>query len=271
MSTRTLSTMAQLKTVALFISDLHLQQSHRKTTQAFFDFLKSQAQQTTQLYLLGDVFEYWAGDDDMDDPYHRPIIEAIRTVSDAGVQVFWMAGNRDFLAGQALMSELGATSIPDPYIANIAGLSLTLTHGDAQCTNDLKYMEFRNMVRQPEWQAQFLALPLVKRKEIIAGLRSDSHTEQKMKDDSHLDVELSTIARLFEQTGTSLMIHGHTHRPARHEALAADGSRLVRYVLPDWDYDAHPARGGWVAVLSDGAIQRYRADGNEEECQKIAR
>ena len=244
-------------TAALFISDLHLQEAQPAITAAFLAFLLQQVPQTQQLYLLGDLFEYWAGDDDLDDPYHRTIIRAIRQVSDAGVAVFWIAGNRDFLVGARFAEAAGLTLLPELHVTDIAGLRVVLLHGDAQCTEDIKYMEFRAMVRQPAWQAQFTAMPLAQRKAIIAGMRESSRQEHGTKSYDIMDVTPQAIADVFAQSGASIMIHGHTHRPALHE----NGAQR-RYVLPDWEPQASPPRGGWIAIGTDGAITRHALDGS---------
>lgn len=253
---------AQPDPVALFISDLHLQASHPRTTQAFLEFLKCHAMHAQQLYLLGDLFEYWAGDDDLDAPHIKTVVDAIRQVSDAGIKVFWIAGNRDFLVGEDFSAATGATILPDPFVATIAGRQMVLTHGDAQCTDDVAYMAFRNQVRQPAWQQQFLAQPLSQRKAIIDGMRNASRAAQQSKSMEIMDVNAAEIAALFQASGTSLMIHGHTHRPARHEYQDSDGMQ-VRYVLPDWECDSEPARGGWIAIGLDGAIKCFKLDGIE--------
>lgn len=249
--------------LALFISDLHLQQSHPKTTQAFFDFLQQHAVHARQLYLLGDLFEYWAGDDDMAMPYHQQIIQALRAVSKAGVKLFWIAGNRDFLVGAKFAHAIDATLLPDPFITTIGKLRITLSHGDALCTDDVAYMAFRAQVRDPNWQRNFLALPLTERKAIIGNLRQNSQQAQRMKSAEIMDVHPDAVAALWGQTGTTLMIHGHTHRPARHETQQGN-STYVRYVLPDWEYDANTAspRGGWIGIDDDGSIKQFGFDGN---------
>lgn len=215
-----------------------------------------------QLYLLGDVFEYWAGDDDIAAPYNRQVVDAIRQVSDSGVKVFWMAGNRDFLVGADFARATGATILPDPFVATLAGQRLVLAHGDAQCTDDVPYMAFRAQVRQTDWQEQFLAMPLAQRKAIIDGMRNESRAAQRAKSCEIMDVNAGAIAALFDSSGTSLMIHGHTHRPARHEYGKGNAGR-VRYVLPDWDCEGELARGGWIALEADGAIKRCDVAGAE--------
>ena len=241
---------------ALFISDLHLQAAQPAITAAFHDFLERHARHAPQLYLLGDLFEYWAGDDDISDPFNQHIIAALRRVSDAGTAIYWIAGNRDFLVGADFAAAAGATLLPEVYVTEIGGQRLVLVHGDAQCTEDVKYMEFRAMVRQPAWQQQFLAMPLAQRKAIIAGMRENSRKDQGTKAYEIMDVTPQAIADLFAQTDTRVMIHGHTHRPALH--LVGD---TRRYVLPDWEPAATPPRGGWIAIDGAGVITRHGLDG----------
>lgn len=260
MSLTSPSNPVQPNPVALFISDLHLQQDHTQTTAAFLEFLQQHAIHASVLYILGDLFEYWAGDDDIDTPYHQQIVEALKSLSKAGVQIFWIEGNRDFLVSDAFLTATGATALADPCIVSVAGKSIILTHGDAYCTDDLSYMEFRQKVRDPAWKRQFLAMPLQERKKIIAALRTGSRAEQREKDYAVLDVNQDAIKALFSQLDASIMIHGHTHRPARHVSHAP--SALVRYVLPDWDYDDQPTRGGHIAIFPDGSISQYLEDGS---------
>ena len=249
---------AQPATVALFISDLHLQASMPHTAKAFFSFLRDHARGTRQLYLLGDIFEYWAGDDDLD-PFNRQVIDALRAVSDGGVEVFWISGNRDFLVGAKFAEAGGIALLPDPFVADIAGQKIVLTHGDALCTDDAGYMAFRTQVRAPQWQQEFLARPLEQRKAIIAGLRQGSREAQRDKADYIMDVNAAAVAALFDASDTSIMIHGHTHRPACHR-IESNGAHRLRYVLPDWDCDAQEQRGGWIAVTPDGKIERVGLD-----------
>ena len=241
----------------LLISDLHLQPERAALTEAFLRFLDERALKARQLYLLGDLFEYWAGDDDLSAPFHQQIVAALRRVSDAGVQLFWIAGNRDFLVGSGFAEACGLTLLPETWVIEAGGQRIALLHGDAQCTADVKYMEFRAQVRQPAWQQQFLSMPLAQRKQIIAGLREKSKEGHADKSYEIMDVTPAAIADVFAQTGTSIMIHGHTHRPALH---VVDGKR--RYVLPDWEPESTPPRGGWIAIADDGAITRHALDGS---------
>ena len=245
-----------VRTLALFISDLHLQSAQPHTSAAFYAFLQERAMAADALFILGDLFEYWAGDDDLTDPFHHIIAEAIRAVSDAGVRVYWIAGNRDFLVGTGFAEAAGLRLLAEPHVAHIGGHRITLVHGDAQCTDDLNYIAFRQQVRDPVWQAQFLALPLAQRKAIIAGMREGSKTAHSAKSYELMDVTQGAIDALYAATASDIIIHGHTHRPALH---LAGGKR--RYVLPDWEPDAEPARGGWISITSDGAITRFDLDG----------
>jgi UDP-2,3-diacylglucosamine hydrolase len=251
---------AQSEPIALFVSDVHLQPSLSRTTQAFLDFLGLWASKVQQLYLLGDLFEYWAGDDDIVTPYNAKIANAIRAVSEAGVAVHWIGGNRDFLIGQGMAHATGMMLLPEPHVATIANQHIVLVHGDAQCTDDHAYMAFREKVRRPAWQQEFLALPLAQRKAIIDGMRSGSRDAQRTKSYEIMDVNVTAITSLFDTTNATTMIHGHTHRPAMHEYQSGAQTR-TRYVLPDWECDIEPARGGWLALNADGTFQRYRFDG----------
>jgi len=255
---------AQSETVALFVSDVHLQPTLPCTTQAFLDFLQQHAMKTRQLYLLGDLFEYWAGDDDLCNPYNKQIADAIHAVSTSGTLIFWIAGNRDFLIGSDFAKATGMTLLPDPYVADIGGQRILLAHGDAQCTDDLAYMSFRAQVRQFDWQKQFLAMPLIQRKAIIDGMRTGSREAQRNKSSEIMDVNPDAIASLFDKSGTTVMIHGHTHRPATHDYQMINGKKRVRHVLPDWDFDCEDPRGGWLAMHADGSIRRHAPDGGSE-------
>lgn len=234
---------------ALFISDLHLQVSHPRTVDAFLAFLTERALHAERLYLLGDIFEYWAGDDDIDDPFNQHIVSAIRAVADAGTAVYWMAGNRDFLVGEAFAHAAGLSLLQEPHVIEAGARRVALVHGDAECTLDTRYMAFRAQVRQPAWQAHFLGMPLAQRKAIIAGLREGSREAHTEKSVETMDVTPDAVDALFATTGADVIIHGHTHRPAVHE----HGDKL-RYVLSDWELDTEPARGGWIALHTDGSI-----------------
>ncbi len=245
--------------VALFISDLHLQEDMPRTAAAFFSFLAKHASGVAQLYLLGDIFEYWAGDDDLS-PFNMRVIDALHALAHDGTEIFWIAGNRDFLAGSTFASMAGLTILPDPFVLQHPSGSLVLTHGDAMCTDDIGYMQFRAQVRQKSWQDTFLAQSLDQRKAIIAGLRQGSREAQLGKADYIMDVNQAAVAALFSATSTRTMIHGHTHRPARHQ-FDDGGVRTLRYVLPDWDCDCAIPRGGWIALDENRGLARINFDG----------
>ena len=241
---------AQPETVALFVSDLHLSPAMPKTAAAFFRFLDEVAVNTRQLYLLGDIFEHWAGDDDIEDPFNRKVVDALRALTDKGVKLYWIAGNRDFLAGEGFAQATGVSLLPDPTVADIAGQRVLLLHGDAQCIDDRDYMAFRAQVRNPDWQRAFLSKPLSERKAIIEGMREGSRDAQREKSMAIMDVNPDAIAKLFELHRVDLMIHGHTHRPAAHETDAG-----IRHVLPDWDCDGATIRGGWISIDNSGQLE----------------
>lgn len=261
------SNKAQSEAIALFVSDVHLQPSLPRTTQAFLDFLAHHATQTKQLYILGDLFEYWAGDDDLAEPYHQRICSALRAVSNTGVAVFWIAGNRDFLVGESFAKAAGITLLQDPFVVELADQRIVLTHGDAQCTDDHAYMAFRAQVRQVEWQRNFLAMPLTQRKAIIDGMRSGSREAQRSKSYDIMDVNPAAISALFDESNAVIMIHGHTHRPATHR-YDTMGKIRIRHVLPDWDCDAISPRGGWLSLQADGTFRRFEFNGVENKASE---
>ncbi|MDP9107748.1 MAG: UDP-2,3-diacylglucosamine diphosphatase [Pseudomonadota bacterium] len=247
--------------LALFVSDVHLQERMPATTAAFLRFLTQHAPGTANLFVLGDLFEYWAGDDDLDTPLHRNVLDALRALSDAGTALHWVAGNRDFLVGQEFAHAAGMTRLPDGSVVRLGTQSIVLAHGDAQCTDDVAYMKFRHEVRSPEWQQTFLAMPLSQRKAIIDNLRLQSRDAQRGKSADIMDVNPAAIEALFEASGCALMVHGHTHRPATHVTRDRTGQLRTRYVLPDWDVDAAPQRGGWLTLCGDGRMHSYGIDG----------
>ena len=223
---------------AMFLSDVHLSAAHPKTVRAFLDFLETQVEgRSERLFILGDLFEYWAGDDDLDAPFNRAIVDALRTIADDGIQLFFIAGNRDFLIGERFADAARVMLLPDPYRVEIGATSLLLSHGDAMCTDDVDYQRFRAMVRDAAWRRAFLTRPLDERRAIIADMRMKSEDAKRSKSAEIMDVNAAAVARLFETSGELRLIHGHTHRPAHH-IVDVDARRCERWVLPDWDADA---------------------------------
>lgn len=221
----------------LLISDLHLCASRPHTTRLLLDFLGGPAREAQTLYILGDLFEYWAGDDDLPDPHHQQVCQAFKALADSGTQVAVMHGNRDFLLAQAFAQAAGATLLADPYLTQICGHSALLTHGDTLCTDDIAYQAFRRQVRAPDWQQAFLAQPLAARKAQIEGLRLRSEAEKSGKSEAIMDVNAEAVLQLLRSHGhPQWLIHGHTHRPGRHEIDDA-GKTSTRWVLGDW-YDS---------------------------------
>jgi UDP-2,3-diacylglucosamine hydrolase len=218
--------------VILFISDLHLCSSRPETCRIFFDFLAGPARRADALYILGDLFEYWAGDDDIDDPFNAGIVEALRTCA-AHVPVQLMHGNRDFLLGDRFARTAAVQLIEDPIRIDCGGTQTLLTHGDALCTDDADYMRFRAEVRSQRWIDAFLATALPERKAKIEALRRESEAEKKRKPSEIMDVNANAVTTLLREHGYPRLIHGHTHRPANHEHLV-DAHRCERWVLADW-------------------------------------
>lgn len=219
---------------SLFISDLHLCSSRPAITRQFVDFLQTTAGRAEALYILGDLFEYWAGDDDLHDIHHQDIITALNKLTRTGTQVFFMHGNRDFLLGEAFSRVAGITLLTDPTLITLYGRRALLSHGDELCTDDVAYQAFRRQVREPAWQQQFLAQPLATRKAQIEALRQRSEQEKSHKAENIMDVNADAVKALLRQYDyPELLIHGHTHRPARHE-IEVDGHCCERWVLGDW-------------------------------------
>ena len=216
----------------LFISDLHLCPSRPEIGRTFVDFLTGAARQADALYILGDLFEYWAGDDDLADAFNSTIVEALRTCA-AHVPVHLMHGNRDFLLGATFAMAAAVRLIDDPLVINCGGVPTLLTHGDALCTDDIAYMRYRAEVRSKAWIDAFLETPLPERKARIEALRRESEAEKKRKPPEIMDVNNGAVEVLLRGHGCPRLIHGHTHRPARHEHLV-DGRRCERWVLADW-------------------------------------
>lgn len=218
----------------LFISDLHLCVSRPHITGLLLKFLQGPAREARALYVLGDLFEYWAGDDDLADPYHAQICTAFKQLADSGVPVALIHGNRDFLLGEAFAHASGMAILTDPTLLEMHGRRVLLTHGDELCTDDVEYQKFRVQVRDSRWQEAFMAQPLAARKAQIEALRMRSESEKSHKSEAIMDVNAEAVIALVEHFDhPDLLIHGHTHRPGVHEILV-DGKRTERHVLADW-------------------------------------
>ena len=217
----------------LFISDLHLSAREAGTTRLFLDFLAGPARDAAALYILGDLFDYWLGDDALQLPYEQHVAGAIADLSGRGTAVHFMAGNRDFLVGQELLAATGMTGLTDPTTCDIAGTKTLLMHGDTLCTDDVAYTAFRDQVRQPEWQQRFLGQPLLLRQQQAEALRAQSEGAKQEKTEELMDVNADAVAAAFRQYGAGAMIHGHVHRQGVHE-LVIDGRPCRRWVLGAW-------------------------------------
>jgi UDP-2,3-diacylglucosamine hydrolase len=219
----------------LFVSDLHLSPERPQTTQIFENFSRHTASRAEALYILGDLFEYWAGDDDLADPHHAVVANILAELSRSGTAVFFMHGNRDFLIARDFALAAHARLIPDPTLIDLYGTPTLLMHGDTLCTSDSAYLAFRAKVRQSAWQTEFLAHPLAQRKAEIEALRQRSETDKQLKSIVEMDVHPDAVAAVLREYGYPRLIHGHTHRPARH-LHRVDGQDCERWVLDSW-YD----------------------------------
>ncbi len=215
-----------------FIADLHLHPSRPAIIQLFIQFLEQIDRDTEALYILGDLFEAWIGDDD-DAPCWVPVIDAIAAVSQRGIPVYLMHGNRDFLMGDTLASRCKATLLPEGHTLELYGKKTVLLHGDSLCTDDHAYQAFRQEVRDPVWQKAFLGKSLDERKTIARQLRETSQQANQEKADDIMDVNQAAVENCLREHGTLQMIHGHTHRPAIHR-INLGGKSALRMVVGDW-------------------------------------
>ena len=222
-----------------FISDLHLDESRPKTTRLFQTFIKQIIKENvndTEIYILGDLFESWIGDD-YDNPFHDEIKLLLTSMSNSGIKVFFLFGNRDFLIGETFLSETGIELLDDPALLTINEKRVLITHGDQMCLDDHDYQNFRAMVRNPKWQQEFLSFPISKRLKIAGEAKDASKQSKQEKVIEIMDVNEKAVAAIFNEHQIDLMIHGHTHRPMKHE-IVLDGKAYYRYVLGDWAKDS---------------------------------
>jgi len=217
----------------LFISDLHLTVERPQANQQFFDFLKRVAPAAAALYILGDLFEYWVGDDDTADPLNMQVAAALAVLAKTGTAVHFLHGNRDFLVGQDFAARSRAHLMADPTVIDLHGTRTLLMHGDTLCTDDVDYQRQRAIYRNPQMQAQLLNLPLTVRHQKARELRAQSEASKSNKAAEIMDVSTATVEQVLREHGYPRLIHGHTHRPARHEH-AVDGCICERWVLGDW-------------------------------------
>ncbi len=225
----------------LIISDLHLSAKHSESAQLFMRFTQSIAPGADALYILGDLFEYWAGDDDLDEAFNCQVAQALKSLSATGTRLYFMHGNRDFLIADKFASACAATLLPDPVLLNLYGVPTLISHGDLLCTDDTDYQAYRKQVHDPAWQQQFLALPLAQRKSFIAQLRMRSENEKQHKSSEIMDVNDTAVAELLRSHGYPRLIHGHTHRPGL-SLHNLDGHTCERWVLGDWDNNPNALR-----------------------------
>ena len=229
----------------LFISDLHLQAERPEIGEQFLTFLGGDARQADALYILGDLFEVWLGDDDPN-PYYTRMKSALREVVDAGVSTFFMHGNRDFLVGETFARETGVSILSDPVLVNLHGASVLLSHGDVFCTDDIQYQQLRAMTRDPQWQADFREKSIEDRTAIAVEVRQQSLEYGKNLDEEIADVNNDAIVEVLRKYDAEILLHGHTHRPAVHKLDL--GERIAtRIVLGDW--------------FEQGSVVRWDVDG----------
>jgi len=233
--------------VILLISDLHLEEQRPDITRAFLALLDGRARAAESLYILGDFFEAWIGDDAMS-PFQLSICNALRALSDGGTQVFLMHGNRDFMVGKAFCKAAGCTLLKDPSVVQLNGEPVLLMHGDSLCTRDEAYMRMRRYLRNPLTLWVLRHLPLGTRHKLARKLRNESRAQTRMKANDIVDVTPEEIPRIMAQYGVRTLIHGHTHRPAIHK-LQVGNDAAKRIVLGDWD------RQGWALQVDEQGFQ----------------
>ncbi|MGA6097175.1 UDP-2,3-diacylglucosamine diphosphatase [Stutzerimonas marianensis] len=233
----------------LLISDLHLEEGRPDITRAFLRFLDERASHAEALYILGDFFEVWIGDDGMT-PFQTDIAGALKALSERGTRIFLMHGNRDFMIGRRFCRQAGCELLHDPHVAKLGNERVLLMHGDSLCTRDTGYMRLRRWLRNPISLFVLHHLPLAKRQQLASRLRSTSKTETRMKASDIVDVTPDEVTKVMRRYKVRTLVHGHTHRPAVHD-MQVDGRSARRIVLGDWD------RQGWALQIDEsGAHQQ---------------
>ena len=235
----------------LLLSDLHLAPERTAAAAAFHAFTRGPAREAAAVYIMGDLFDSWIGDDQCREPFARAVVESLRAVADAGVALFIARGNRDFLLGERFARAAGATLLGERTVVDLAGTPTLLSHGDELCTDDVGYQRFRAWSRDPRRQQRLLRLPYPVRRWIASWLRRGSRAATARKAEAILDVNAGAVEHAFRDARVARMIHGHTHRPARHASIV-DGAPRERIVLADWD-----DRGHYLVVDAAGARSRH--------------
>ncbi|NML29894.1 UDP-2,3-diacylglucosamine diphosphatase [Paraburkholderia antibiotica] len=230
-----------------FLSDLHLSEAIPRTVAAFEHFIRVTAEAADSVFILGDLFEYWIGDDMLSEPFVARMAALLHTLSERGIGLYIMHGNRDFLLGKRFMKAAGAIWLPDPFVITAFGTRIALAHGDALCTADRGYQLFRRFARNRFAQMLFLAWPFRWRQKLAENMRSNSEHGRTRPMSIKYDVTRKGVAALFRTSKAATMIHGHTHLPARHREPGG-----TRWVLPDWDLDHGERRGGYLKIDADG-------------------
>jgi len=231
----------------LFVSDLHIDATSAEITAQFIEFLKTEAASAEALYILGDLFESWVGDDAADEG-QRAAIAAIESLTASGVPCFVLHGNRDFLLGEAFCRDTGAHLLPDPVIVTLYGEPVLVMHGDALCTDDRSYQRLRAIVRDADWQRQFLELSAAERRALAGAARVGSQAHTASVEYAITDVNAESVAAALKAAGTATLLHGHTHRPGIHP-LIVEGRACTRIVLGDWH--------------TQGSVLRWNSSGPE--------
>ncbi|HEV2220358.1 MAG TPA: UDP-2,3-diacylglucosamine diphosphatase [Casimicrobiaceae bacterium] len=234
----------------LLLSDLHLAPERPATAAAFHAFARGPARGAAGVYILGDLFDSWVGDEQCREPFARAVVDSLRALTETGVPVYVARGNRDFLLGEDFARATGTILLGEHTLADIHGMRTLLSHGDEFCTGDLAYQRYRAWSRDPAWQRRLLRLPYRLRRWIAEWMRRGSRSATARKPESILDVNAGAIEGAFRANGIARMIHGHTHRPAHH-ALVVDGTPRERIVLADWD-----DRGRFLEIDAAGVRSR---------------
>lgn len=227
-----------------FISDLHLQASNPELSNGFYRFVEETITDATDLYILGDFFDAWIGDDE-DDDFYLSVIHKLKSYTDNGLNIYFMHGNRDFLVGKVFAEKTGVTLLNDPTDIQLAGKKIRLMHGDSLCTTDTDYMQFRTQVRNIQWQQNILGLPLEQRRIMATQLRSQSQSMNSNKAEDIMDVNPVDVSAQFEESGIDILLHGHTHRPACHLVGSSNKERIV---LGDWGESMYYARADETTI-----------------------